>query len=340
MQIKNAKLLFVLSALVLVSCNSSPSKKKKTSSMSGEGPTTSIEPTSGSVMPDPTSGSQTSGQSSSPTSIPHGPVGPDVVGDTDYSRCQEAFAEGDPDELYTQIYNAIKDGTSGSYGGLYDTYKAAYLREDGYLFDYYSSITSYDVDKDTGSYKKEGDAYNREHSIPQSWWGGGTGTGTQGADPFIVVPSDGYVNGARSNHPFGYVKTASKEFSNSKVGTADSSYGYSGTVFEPHDSLKGDFARIYFYAVAKYNAYSWTQGSGSDYGRTCFTGNKSQNYGLTDYSIKLFSEWSNNDPVSEWELHVNNNVEPIQGNRNPFIDHPEYANLLWGSNASYTMYNH
>lgn len=324
-------ILSIIAVLLLSSCNGGKSKPKKKSS--------SESTTSGSV--DPTSGSTTSGSgsssgssSTSPTSTT--PVGPEVIGHTDYSECQKAYASGVADNLYNALKDVVKDGSSGKYGDLYNTYKAAYKRDDGYLFDYYSIITNYDIDKDKSSSGHEGGGYNREHSIPKSWWGGTTSEGTQGADPFIVVPSDTYVNGARSNYSFGYVASATKTFSNSKVGSADTSYGYSGTVFEIADNLKGDFARIYFYAIAKYKAYSWNKDKGS----SCFSGSENVNFGFTDYAVKLFSKWSNLDPVSEWEVHVNDNVEPIQNNRNPFIDHPEYANLLWGSNSNYTPYNH
>ena len=254
----------------------------------------------------------------------------------DYTQCDNEYNEKDNAGLFSALKSIVSPGTSGSYDALYTTYKSAYLKDNGKIFDYYSAFTNYDPDKDrAGSYKKEGDCFNREHSIPQSWWGGGTGKGTQGADPFIVVPTDGYVNNARSNNPFGFVKNASKTFSNSKSGTGDSLWGYTGTVFEPDDSVKGDFARIYFYSTIKYKAYNWTSEGNA---RVCFTGSESINHGLTEYSVKLFSYWSHLDPVSDWERHVNDAIAPIQKNRNPFIDHPEYADVLWGNVSGYTKY--
>lgn len=255
----------------------------------------------------------------------------------DYSACETAHANNNANGLLKALRNITSEGDAGSYNQLWSTYNTAYVREDGKIFDYYSSITNYvpGGNAQGANYKKEGDAYNREHSIPKSWWGGAESN--QGADPFIVVPTDGYVNNGRSNYPFGMVKSATDTYSNSKRGSADTSYGYSGTVFEPHDSVKGDFARINFYAIAKYeDSYSWTKGEGS----ICFTGNSSTNFGLTNYSIKLFSYWSELDPVSDWERSVNDKLAVIQGNRNPFIDHPEYANTLWGNNSNYTEYTH
>ena len=254
----------------------------------------------------------------------------------DYSACQTAYNNNSASSMITALRNITAPGKAGSYNDLWTTYNTAYVRADGKIFDYYSSKTNYvpGGSAQGASYKKEGDAYNREHSIPQSWWG--TGTSNQGADPFIVVPTDGYVNNGRGNYPFGEVGSATHTYSNSKKGSAKSGSGYSGTVFEPDDSVKGDFARIYFYAIAKYSAsYGWTQGEGD----SCFSGSASTNYGLTNYAIKLFSKWSNLDPVSDWERSLNDKLAPIQGNRNPFIDHPEYANTLWGSHSDYTTYN-
>ena len=255
---------------------------------------------------------------------------------TDYTACNEKYESKDAAGLLSALRTITSPGSDKGYDYLWTIYKTCYKRADGKIFDYYSSITNYRPGTDqAGSYSKEGDCYNREHSIPQSWWG--SGTSNQGADAFIVVPTDGYVNGARSNFPFGMVQNVSVRFSNSKKGTADISWGYSGIVFEPDDSVKGDFARIYFYAIAKYSgAYNWNK----DYGGSCFSGNNSaaSYFGLTPYAIKLFSYWSHLDPVSEWEMSVNNKVSAIQGNRNPFIDHPEYADVLWGNYGQYTPY--
>lgn len=254
----------------------------------------------------------------------------------DYSACETAHNNHNASGLLTALRNITAPGSAGSYSALWTTYNQCYVRSDGKIFDYYSSITNYvpGGSAQGANYDSEGDSYNREHSIPKSWWGGSESN--QGADPYIVVPTDGYVNNGRGNLPFGMVKTATNTYSNSKKGSADTSFGYSGTVFEPDDSVKGDFARITFYAIAKYSAsYGWTSGEGE----SCFSGSASTNFGLTNYAVKLFSYWSNLDPVSEWETSVNNKVANIQGNRNPFIDHPEYADTLWGNVSGYTPYS-
>ena len=245
---------------------------------------------------------------------------------TDYSAAQAAYANNDADTLFSALRTiSLPNTQSGSYSKLWDTYKTAYVRANGTMMDYYSSSSSYNPGTDqAGSYSGEGDKYNREHCIPKSWWGGSESL--QGADPYIVVPTDGYVNGRRSNYPFGMVKSATYTSSGgfSKLGSADTSWGYSGTVFEPDDSVKGDFARIYFYAVTKYTgAGGWTSGDGS----SCFS--TSGTHGLTPYAVKLFNAWHALDPVDDWERSVNGKLTTIQGHPNPYVDHPEYASLIW-----------
>ena len=256
-----------------------------------------------------------------------------------YSDCDQAYQEKNSTALLLALRNITSAGKAGSYSGLWNIYLSAYVKSDGYIKDYYSSYSKFTSEnQDNGSGGTiEGDKYNREHSIPKSWWGGTTSAGTQGADPFIVIPTDKFINNKRNNCPFGIVSkvdfTSYEDYS--KMGKSEESYGYSGTVFEPNDEIKGDLARIVFYSIAKYNSSSqWILDGGSAY----YTGNESQNFGLTDYAIKLFTEWNELDPPDEWEISLNKALYEIQGNTNPFIDHPEYVNILWGDVPGATYY--
>lgn len=243
-----------------------------------------------------------------------------------YRDCESAVAAGSVSSLWTAVKSAANAGYDG---GSYDSLFTWYLTTDkknGKIVDPYSNISNFtSTSQQCGNYNVEGDCYNREHSIPKSWWGGSTSN--QGCDIFIVVPTDGKVNGMRSNYPFGEVGTVKSQSSGgySKLGTSNYS-GYSGTVFEPNDEWKGDFARIYFYARAKWNSVSMTSGEGS----STFSGGDTNHHGLTDYGQSLLMKWHKQDPVSQWESERNNKCESVQGNRNPFIDHPEYANYIFG----------
>ncbi len=254
----------------------------------------------------------------------------------DYSSVDTSSASALLSDLQ-DLFSSSSVSYSGGYGTLLTTYQTTDKRSDGYVNDIYSNTTSYSFSNNCGNYSGEGSCYNREHTIPKSWWGGGTSN--QGSDPIIVLPSDGYVNGRRSNYIYGEVGDATYTSNNDycKLGSQSSEsktkHGSVGTtVFEPNDEYKGDLARIVFYSRVRWtSSYSWTSGDGS----LQYSGSASKNYGLTDYAIKLFTEWSELDPVSEWEAQRNEAVYSITGYRNPFVDHPEWVNTIWGG-TTYT----
>ena len=144
--------------------------------------------------------------------------------------------------LKTALFQIISTHKDIGYKGLYDCYKKTDKRADGKVWDMYSNTTNYSFSDNNGGYKKEGDMYNREHSLPQSWF---KEASPMKADIVHVVPTDGYVNNRRGSWPFGETNNPTYSSNNgfSKVGPS-SVEGYSGTVFEPNDEYKGDFARI------------------------------------------------------------------------------------------------
>lgn len=222
--------------------------------------------------------------------------------------------------LKTALYNIIsKKKHSPSYDELLELYKKTDTRADGYVRDWYSNITNFThiVDK-AGNYSKEGDVYNREHTVPQSW-------GAPKADIVHVVPTDGYVNNRRGNLPFAEVATIDYQSANgySKKGSCKTE-GYSGTVFEPNDEVKGDLARIYFYMATCYedDAKSW--------GNDVFTGTKYKPF--SDWTYKMLVRWSKLDPIDDVEIARNNAIAAanVQGNRNPFVDYPGLEEYIWG----------
>ena len=168
-----------------------------------------------------------------------------------------------------------------------------------------------------GNYNGEGDCYNREHSWPQSWFNEQT---TPRSDLHHIFPTDGYVNNKRANYPFGEVRSASWTSQNgSKLGTCKTS-GYSGTVFEPIDEYKGDFARALMYMSVRYYTEDGSWGS-SD---------MTTKAELKPWAIQMLMRWNEQDPVSQKEIDRNNAIyDDYQHNRNPFIDHPEYARMIW-----------
>jgi endonuclease I len=174
-----------------------------------------------------------------------------------------------------------------------------------------------------GNYSAEGQCYNREHTVPQSWFNSAS---PMVSDIHHVVPTDGWVNGQRGNLPFGNVGTATYTSQNgSKKGTC--SYpGYSGTVFEPINEFKGDFARMMFYMAVRYeNVIASWQNNGT--ANEAFDGSSYQVFDA--WQLKQLYDWHVQDPVSAKEISRNHAVWVIQGNRNPFIDSPQFALRIW-----------
>ena len=223
--------------------------------------------------------------------------------------------------LKTALYGIIsKQAKTPSYDNFIQIYKTTDTRADGKVRDWYSNATNYVHEKDkAGSYKQEGDVYNREHLVPQDWGASKAG------DVTYVVPTDGYVNGKRSNWPFGEVKNPTYQSENgySKVGPC-ATQGYTGTVFEPNDEVKGDIARIYFYMTTRYET-TCTKWSGA-----MFTGTSYQPLAAWAYDMLL--RWSKLDPIDDVEIARNNAIArtDIQGNRNPFVDYPGLEDYIWG----------
>lgn len=187
------------------------------------------------------------------------------------------------------------------------------------------------VTEQCGTYAGEGDCYNREHSFPQSWFGGGTAAGP-GTDYLHIFPTDGYVNGHRSNFPYGTVGAASYTSANgSKLGTSNWP-GLSGTVFEPINEYKGDVARAFLYMVTCYqdNMAAWEADDPS--GDLAMDGTTWPS--VEPAYLALMLNWHNSDPVSQKEVDRNNAALGFQGNRNPFVDHPEYVEQIWASLCS------
>lgn len=257
-------------------------------------------------------------------------------------------ATGNGYTLKTQLYNIIKNHNDQGYPALWTLYtntafRDNYYENDGSLLDMYSekpagpdSYQYTSTSQQCGNYNGEGVCYNREHLIPQSYFDN-YAIDPMKNDAFHVIPSDGYVNGQRNNLPFGRVNSATYTSTNgSKKGSnLNSGYsaGYSGTVFEPIDEFKGDIARSFFYFATRYenimsNFYNTANGSTTE-AKAMFDG--SNNKVFSDTFLNILITWHLNDPVSAKEIAINNRVYQHQGNRNPYIDHPEYVCQIWST---------
>ncbi|MDC1106653.1 endonuclease [Prolixibacteraceae bacterium] len=238
-------------------------------------------------------------------------------------------------ELKLALHNIIKTHKDNGYGGLLTYYPETDARTDdpSKVLDMYSDIPNgkpkylYSFNQSGASASSEGKGYNREHIVPQSWFGKKS---PMRNDFFHVYPTDIKVNNLRGSYPHGDVKNASTTTTNgSKVGSC-ADEGYTGIVFEPIDEYKGDIARSYLYMSTCYNnrISSWAAKGGS-----VLTGKEFPSF--KPWFIKVLLKWNKQDPVSKREIDRNNNVYKVQENRNPFIDHPEYVEMIWTTDEPY-----
>nr|MDA3931977.1 endonuclease [Mycoplasmatota bacterium] len=142
-----------------------------------------------------------------------------------------------------------------------------------------------------------GVTWNREHVWPQSLLGESADNNTvnSASDLQNLKPANPSENSSRGNKYFDNVTTSNS--------------------YEPHDDVKGDVARILLYMMVMYEELNLV------------------NTEPTTYEMALLDillTWHIQDPVDDFELNRNNIIYDYQGNRNPFIDNPEYVELIWG----------
>lgn len=228
------------------------------------------------------------------------------------------------DQLKVALHNIIKGHTSITYGQIWNAFWSTDNKGNGIVWDMYSDRPNGTPDytfhlgqDQCGNYSGEGDCYNREHSWPSSWF---NDQSTPRTDMHHIFATDGFVNNQRGNLPFGEVKSANWISSNgSKRGSCKTS-GYSGTVFEPIDEYKGDFARAIMYMSVRY------YGEDASWSNSDMT-TKSV---IKPWAVTMLLRWNDQDPVSTKEINRNNAIyRDYQHNRNPFVDHPEYARMIW-----------
>lgn len=243
-------------------------------------------------------------------------------------------------QLSTIITNNYNDR---GYGGLYTTYLTSdrdfYYENNGTLLDLYTENPTgteceftYGVGQDDGTLgNAECERYNREHTVPQSYFG--AGIQPMFSDAHFVIPSDKYVNAQRGDFPFGRVNGLGTQYSNgSKKGSnlnSGYSFGFTGTVFEPIDEFKGDIARMLLYFATRYetelvNFYA----NSNSLSKVMFDGTSDKSFSTTFLNILL--TWNIQDPVSQREIDRNNAIYARQNNRNPYIDTNTYVARVWG----------
>ncbi|WP_306350540.1 endonuclease [Flavobacterium sp. '19STA2R22 D10 B1'] len=136
-----------------------------------------------------------------------------------------------------------------------------------------------------------------------------------GSDAHHLRSIDSQMNNTRSNRPF----TAGSGNAHT-VGTQ---------YFYPGDEWKGDVARMMMYMYVRYPTQCLPSAIGS--GSTSYS-----NFGDM---YNIFLEWNAEDPVSAYEMNRNNILQTLQGNRNPFIDNPHLATIIWNGPVTTDSWN-
>ncbi|MCT4665148.1 MAG: endonuclease [Flavobacteriales bacterium] len=154
--------------------------------------------------------------------------------------------------------------------------------------------------------------WNREHVWAKSHGGFGNSKPV-GTDLHHIRPTDASVNSSRGSLDFDNGGNAHNEATQCK---------FDGDSWEPRDAVKGDVARMLFYMAVRYEGES---------GEVDLELNQQVNNGSAPYHGKLSTllQWHAQDPVDAFETNRNNEIYGYQNNRNPFVDHPEFANKIW-----------
>lgn len=201
----------------------------------------------------------------------------------------------------------------------------------------YTSLTSYWPDTDgKGSasstmlfYSDEpSGSFNREHVWPKSHASFYQSNG--GSDLHHLRPTDSNINSSRGSKTMGNARKNSgystKEYNGKAV------LYHSGNIVEVNDNIKGDVARILLYVWCRWEEPNLFKNDPNPNKGT--NGNDGEK---VIESLETLLEWCENDPVDTWEMSRNDQVQNIQGNRNVFIDYPEYAWLVFGKDVPETV---
>ncbi len=174
----------------------------------------------------------------------------------------------------------------------------------------------------TGSWANKMDAWDREHVWAKSH-GFPKSSRAAYTDLHHLRPADHQTNMKRSNKDFAEGGDPFEKVTG--VFTT-------ATTWEPPDTVKGDVARMIFYMGIRY------EGDTKVPDLTVVEG-PTQNATPKLGDLCTLYRWHEMDFVDHWEVNRNNRIHERQGNRNPFIDHPEWVQAIWGSKCRANLGN-
>ncbi len=218
------------------------------------------------------------------------------------------------DDLKAALHNIIKGHTPYSYYTSKQIFKLSDADPDtpGNVILVYTGRS-----QDANDFGTGGNYINREHVWAKSH-GGFADWMPMYSDVHNLKPADASVNVDRSN----------KDFDNGGTQHAEATgCYYTDSTWEARDEVKGDIARIIFYMSTRYEG-----GDGEIDLEVVDWNNTYPNARHGKLSTLL--QWNMQDPPDDFERNRNNVIYSYQHNRNPFIDNPEWANMIWAGQAA------
>lgn len=171
--------------------------------------------------------------------------------------------------------------------------------------------------------------WSREHVWAQSRGDFNTDDKGPGTDVHHIRAEDVSTNSARNNRNFNNCSTPYTDQAGKYNGPTPSFTSSTEYSWQPRAEMKGDVARMLFYVATRYEG----QNGELDLELTEELQSESAKAPL-HAKLSVLLIWHQEDPVSAEEINRNNIVFQYQGNRNPFIDHPEFADRIWGDQES------
>ncbi len=243
-----------------------------------------------------------------------------TVSSVTYEGYYESITAVGGSALENQLHDLIDDNTNSSY----DNARAEMY---GYIDNIDNTVTCVYTGMEVNhSYTNTSapSGINCEHTYPQSWiedYALASEELYAKADVHHLFPTESSSNSSRSNLAFDYVNSVDNSFSEATGYTSYRGSNAEGvTVWEPADQHKGNVARAMFYMSVRY-------------GMPLSNTTRDLNIDMVETLI----EWNNLDPVDQAERDRNDGVQDFQGNRNPFVDHSEWVNAIWGGEPVYTV---
>ena len=200
------------------------------------------------------------------------------------------------DTLATLMRAKVK--TTTTYSACLSIGQSAAAKDGGYVPFYHNDVHGKD------------ESANREHTWPNSRGGGKNAGGDEiEKDPYMVRPTLTKDNSDRGN----------------------SFYGLGGNEWDPascgFEGARGESARVIFYVATKF---------GKTHGLTLSNNPGDSSSKKTMGTLKTLIQWNRDYPVTDMEKQINDKLEKAGFGRNPFVDHPEYAEFIWTTSGVQT----